>query len=141
MAPIGTYYLGATPEGPLSPTSFTGRGGSANSNRMSEPCTTSGTAHPAAFSTPTTVATHPYRQCQSGSSTSSQPEQSTIAQQFLPQPSTGNTTRRNAAQPLTHIRYRNRRVNRTPTSLAPPLPGRRGRRLAYDSRAKDRREP
>ena len=35
MAPIGKYYLGATPEGPLSPTSFNGRGGSANSTRMS----------------------------------------------------------------------------------------------------------
>ena len=35
MAPIGKYYLGATPEGPLSPTSFNGRGRCANSNRMS----------------------------------------------------------------------------------------------------------
>ena len=34
MVPTGKYYLGATPEGPLSRTSFTGRGGSANSNRM-----------------------------------------------------------------------------------------------------------
>ena len=34
MAHIGTYCLGATPEGPLSRTSFNGRGGSANSNRM-----------------------------------------------------------------------------------------------------------
>ena len=34
MAPIGKYYLGATPEGPLSPN---GGGGSANSNGMSAP--------------------------------------------------------------------------------------------------------
>lgn len=35
MAPIGKYYLGVTPDGPLSPTSFNGGGGSANSNGMS----------------------------------------------------------------------------------------------------------
>jgi hypothetical protein len=35
MAPIGKYYLGVTPEGPLSATSFNRGGGSANSNGMS----------------------------------------------------------------------------------------------------------